>query len=126
MQSPASSALSRRNFLAGAGATTLIYATPSLARAAQAASAQKLIAFVGTSTGAPGAGSNGEGIYAFDVDAANAERLCVGRPDACRSVNILERLPSRNGRGGSFGGLFYGRFWLVRTGCERERYKDDE
>jgi len=66
--------VSRRSFLRGAGAVALAYS--ALGRAQQAArltAAKRTLAYVGTYTGAVGAGSNGEGIYRFEMNTASGE-----------------------------------------------------
>ena len=62
--------LSRRRFIQGA--TAMAAGGRSLIAAAQP-SKRKLVAFVGTYTGAPGNLGNGEGIYAFDFDPVTGE-----------------------------------------------------
>lgn len=67
---------SRRVFLKSAGA--MVAAHTGLARAQVAVrrvSARKTLAYVGTYTGAVGAGSNGEGIYRFGMDGASGELM---------------------------------------------------
>ncbi len=76
----------RRNFLTGAMMLSL--SQSSLARAATLASAttERLqFAYVGTYTGAPGAGSNGEGIYLFEMNPRTgqlANRRLVAKADS--------------------------------------------
>lgn len=68
------SKLARRDFLRGAAAMAMARAVPNAMTAQSgAAGAKKVRAYVGTYTGAPGAGSNGEGIYLFDVDSVSGE-----------------------------------------------------
>jgi 6-phosphogluconolactonase (cycloisomerase 2 family) len=57
---------SRRSFLKQASAAALALRWP---RMAQAQEGKPRLAYVGTYTGAPGNGGNGEGIYRFEVDA---------------------------------------------------------
>jgi len=61
-------AVSRRVFLKGAAAMS--FAHTVLAMAQMAVKSKKIFAYVGTYTGEPGSGSNGEGIYRFEMDAA--------------------------------------------------------
>ncbi len=56
----------RREFLKGAGAMALAHS--ALGRAQMGARRSKVLAYVGTYTGAVGAGSNGEGIYRFAMN----------------------------------------------------------
>jgi 6-phosphogluconolactonase (cycloisomerase 2 family) len=66
--------VSRRSFLKSAAAATL--AQSALGSAQNAVPSQprpRTLAYVGTYTGALGAGSNGEGIYRFEIDATNGE-----------------------------------------------------
>jgi len=63
---------SRRRFLRGAASLGLAHS--ALARAAaQMATRRRQLVYVGTYTGAPGAGGNGEGIYLFEMDPATGE-----------------------------------------------------
>jgi 6-phosphogluconolactonase len=61
---------SRRSFLAGAAATLLTPTIPAIAAGdgRTPATAEKRFAYAGTSTGKPGAGGNGEGIYCFEMN----------------------------------------------------------
>jgi 6-phosphogluconolactonase len=71
--------VSRRDFLKSAGA--LAVANSPLGKAQNAAAESKrigILAYVGTYTGAVGAGSNGEGIYLFEMDAS------TGRLSRCK------------------------------------------
>jgi len=68
------SAVTRRCFLGSCAALTVahpVLASPLLAL--NTADVKTMLAFVGTYTGAPGAGSNGEGIYAFDMNPVSGE-----------------------------------------------------
>lgn len=58
-------AASRRKFLKSAAA---LAATSSLGGLSAAAGSTKRFAYVGAYTGAAGGGSNGEGIYRFEMD----------------------------------------------------------
>lgn len=61
--------VSRRGFLKGAGALAL--ARPAFGATGASAPGKEesfILAFVGTYTGAPGAGGNGEGIYSFELE----------------------------------------------------------
>ncbi len=60
-------AVSRRVFLKGAAAVS--FAHPVLAMAQMAVKSKKVFGYVGTYTGEPGSGSNGEGIYRFAMNA---------------------------------------------------------
>jgi 6-phosphogluconolactonase len=78
--------LSRRRFLRGAAA--LAIAHPALGMAQKVVTRLKgraRVAYVGTYTGAAGAGSNGEGIYLLDMDASTGElshrRLAAKTPN---------------------------------------------
>ena len=66
-------ASSRRKFLKGAAALTVASSAPGIARAVAARGGTKKFAYVGTNTGAVGAGSNGEGIYRFEMETNNGE-----------------------------------------------------
>ena len=66
-------ASSRRMFLKGAAALAVASSVPSIARAVAARSGTKKFAYVGTNTGAVGSGSNGEGIYRFEMETNNGE-----------------------------------------------------
>jgi 6-phosphogluconolactonase (cycloisomerase 2 family) len=61
---------SRRKFLKGAIAFGIASSSPGIVQAATGGSAKKF-AYVGTATGAVGGGSNGEGIYRFEMDRAS-------------------------------------------------------
>jgi 6-phosphogluconolactonase len=68
--------LSRRRILEGVAALAIARAAPAAAQAESPASrAHRILAYVGTYTGAPGAGSNGEGIYLFEMDQSTGELL---------------------------------------------------
>jgi 6-phosphogluconolactonase (cycloisomerase 2 family) len=76
---PPHSIYSRRSFLKGGAALAL---TPSHLAWAQSTVAPITFAYVGTYTGAPGSGSNGEGIYRFDMDTQTgrlAQRTLVAK-----------------------------------------------
>ena len=60
--------VSRRSFLMGLGAVGLTGSRLGWAQAAKPAKAKTLFAYVGTYTGEPGSGSNGEGIYRFAMN----------------------------------------------------------
>jgi len=64
---------SRRSFIRGASALAVAYATPGIAQPAHARSNKKIFAYVGTYTGAIGGGSNGEGIYRFEMNLETGE-----------------------------------------------------
>ncbi|HXR40453.1 MAG TPA: lactonase family protein [Terracidiphilus sp.] len=69
-----------------AGALALAHSTLGRAReAARRVTAKRVLAYVGTYTGAVGAGSNGEGIYRFEMNAATGEltrrKLVAKTPD---------------------------------------------
>jgi len=66
-------ASSRRTFLKGAAALAVASSAPSIARAVTTRSSTKKFAYVGTYTGAAGGGSNGEGIYRFEMDTNSGE-----------------------------------------------------
>ena len=66
-------ASSRRTFLKGAVALAATSSAPSIARAVATRSSTKKFAYVGTNTGAVGSGSNGEGVYRFEMEADNGE-----------------------------------------------------
>ena len=67
-------ALSRRNFLQNAAAVGAIHAIPFLAQGGKhLLTSTKIRAYVGSYTGAIGAGSNGEGISLFDMDGQTGE-----------------------------------------------------
>ncbi len=73
-------AVNRRSFLMGLGAVGLTGSRLGWAQAAKPAKTK--FAYVGTYTGEPGSGSNGEGIYRFAVNSetgALTERLLVGK-----------------------------------------------
>jgi 6-phosphogluconolactonase len=76
MDVPMARSFSRRSFLRSAAALATARGVPAamLARAAPAP-AKRTLAYAGAYTGAVGAGSNGEGIYLFDVDSASGELL---------------------------------------------------
>ncbi|MEO6815344.1 MAG: lactonase family protein [Edaphobacter sp.] len=57
-------ALSRRGFLKGAAALSIASSVPAIAQS----SSGKTFAYVGSYTDAPGDGSNGKGIYLFEMD----------------------------------------------------------
>jgi 6-phosphogluconolactonase len=78
--------LSRRHFLHGATAFTIARAVPAPMRVESPGPLAKgNFAYVGTYTGAIGAGSNGEGIYVFEMDPTSGEllhrRLAAQTPD---------------------------------------------
>jgi 6-phosphogluconolactonase (cycloisomerase 2 family) len=75
--------VSRRNFLKSTAA--LVMARSAAGWAHGTAAPQKVLAYVGTYTGAVGAGSNGEGIYRFEMDAATGKLL--GRTVAAVTPN---------------------------------------
>ncbi|MGO9336535.1 MAG: lactonase family protein [Terracidiphilus sp.] len=68
------SEVSRRHFLKSAAAAALAHSALGIAQdAAQSQKRNKTLAYVGTYTGAVGAGSNGEGIYRFEMNASSGE-----------------------------------------------------
>lgn len=88
--------ISRREFLAAAGAVAIANAVPARSLAFPAdLGAQNLFAYVGSWTGVANANSNGEGIYLFDYEAATGKlrnrRLAVQSP----SPSCLAIHPSR-------------------------------
>jgi 6-phosphogluconolactonase len=66
-------ASSRRAFLKGAAALAVASSAASIAHAVATQGSTKKFAYVGTTTGAVGAGSNGEGIYRFDMETNSGE-----------------------------------------------------
>ncbi len=76
--------VNRRSFLKSAAAAAVAHGVPGMAQGSRRAG-NKTLAYVGTYTGAVGAGSNGEGIYAFEMNAATGElsnrRLVAKTPD---------------------------------------------
>src|SRR5258708_3734076 len=65
---------SRRNFLTGASALAISYTAPGITLSADSRSSnKKTFAYVGTYTGAVGAGSNGEGIYRLELNLDTGE-----------------------------------------------------
>lgn len=71
---PSESLLGRREFVKGAAALAFAHAVAGTAQLSQNANGtSKIRAYVGTYTGAPGAGGNGEGIYTFEMDASSGE-----------------------------------------------------
>ena len=78
--------VSRRRFLKNATAAALTHSTLGVAQnAAYAQQRHRTLAYVGTYTGAVGAGSNGEGIYRFEMNASSGEltqcKLVAKTPD---------------------------------------------
>jgi 6-phosphogluconolactonase len=78
--------VSRRGFLKSAAVTALAHSALGTAQAvARRAVAKRTLAYVGTYTGAVGAGSNGEGIYLFEMNEVTGElsnrRLVAKTPD---------------------------------------------
>jgi 6-phosphogluconolactonase (cycloisomerase 2 family) len=78
--------VSRRNFLKGVAAATLTHPLFGAAQdKAQRSKTGKTMAYVGTYTGAVGAGSNGAGIYLFEVNVVTGEltdrKLAADTPD---------------------------------------------
>jgi 6-phosphogluconolactonase len=68
--------VTRRSFLLGAGALAAARALPAAEQSSIAATRKGMpLAYVGTATGAVGAGSNGEGIYLFEVDPTDGNLL---------------------------------------------------
>ncbi|MDE3186469.1 MAG: lactonase family protein [Acidobacteriota bacterium] len=63
---------SRRNFLKTTAALAVAHCVPGMARDAMPETG-KTFAYVGTYTGTPGAGGNGEGIYLFEMNTATGE-----------------------------------------------------
>ncbi len=58
-------ALSRRGFLKGAAALSIASSVPAIAQSSRSG---RTLAYVGSYTDAPGDGSNGKGIYLFEMD----------------------------------------------------------
>jgi 6-phosphogluconolactonase (cycloisomerase 2 family) len=78
--------VSRRRFLKNVAAAALAHSALGAAQnAAQPKQRHRTLAYVGTYTGAVGAGSNGEGIYCFEMNASSGElvgfRLVAKTPD---------------------------------------------
>jgi len=78
--------VSRRHFLRGVAAVALAYSALGSAQdTARRVKSRRTRAYVGTYTGAVGSGSNGEGIYSFDVNEATGEliggKLAAKTPD---------------------------------------------
>ncbi|MDR3772998.1 MAG: lactonase family protein [Terracidiphilus sp.] len=78
--------VSRRDFVKSAGAVALAHSSLGTSQeAVRRMAAKRTLAYVGTYTGAFGAGSNGEGIYRFEMDAATGEltrrKLVAKTPD---------------------------------------------
>jgi len=78
--------VSRRSFLRGAAGAVVVHSALGRAQeAARRAAVKRTLAYVGTYTGAVGAGSNGEGIYVFAMNEATGEltdrRLVAKTPD---------------------------------------------
>jgi 6-phosphogluconolactonase len=66
--------VSRRRFLMGAAALGVAHSALGAAQnAARSLRRSKILAYVGTYTGAIGGGSNGEGIYLFEMDRSSGE-----------------------------------------------------
>jgi 6-phosphogluconolactonase len=66
--------VSRRRLLEGVAAFAVAQAVPSPAQTeSPAIRSHRILAYVGTYTGAVGAGSNGEGIYLFEMDQSTGE-----------------------------------------------------
>jgi 6-phosphogluconolactonase (cycloisomerase 2 family) len=66
--------ISRRRFLRGAAALAIAHSALGMAqKVVTRLKGRARVAYVGTYTGAVGAGSNGEGIYLFEVDASTGE-----------------------------------------------------
>jgi len=79
--------VTRRGFLKSAGAVALMHSALGAAQnGAQGVKRDRTLAYVGTYTGAVGAGSNGEGIYLFEMDDSTGElvhrRLVAKTQDA--------------------------------------------
>jgi len=71
--------VSRRNFLQGAASLMIIHAASVAAQsAARFAHSKKTFAYVGSYTGAVGGGSNGEGIYLFEMQDQTGELVPRG------------------------------------------------
>jgi 6-phosphogluconolactonase len=67
-------ALPRRNFLKTTAALAVAHCVPGMAlNVTGGSNANRLLAYVGTYTGALGAGGNGEGIYLFEMNADTGE-----------------------------------------------------
>jgi 6-phosphogluconolactonase len=78
--------VSRRHFLKGAAALGLAHSVLATAQnAARSLGRSRVLAYVGTYTGAVGGGSNGEGIYLFEMNTSNGglthRRLVAKTPD---------------------------------------------
>jgi 6-phosphogluconolactonase len=79
-------AVSRRRFLKCVSAAALAHSVPGAAQnATQFQRRRRTLAYVGTYTGAVGAGSNGEGIYCMELNATSGElvhcKLAAKTPD---------------------------------------------
>jgi 6-phosphogluconolactonase len=106
--------MDRRTFVKGACALSVAHLTLRAGRAATAAPANSSrFAYVGTYTGAVGAGSNGEGIYLFDVNPATGQlsnrKLAAKSPDPSwiaihpskRFLYAVNEVSDYNGKSGS-------------------------
>jgi 6-phosphogluconolactonase (cycloisomerase 2 family) len=68
--------LSRRHFLRGAAALVFARCTPGISQnPTTSIGSGKILAYVGTYTGAIGSGGNGEGIYRFELNGGTGELL---------------------------------------------------
>ncbi len=88
--------LSRRLFLRGAAGSAFAHlGAPSMRAQIQPARSGKLLAYVGTYTGAVGNLGNGEGIYLFDVDQATGELTNRRLVATARNPSWIVLHPSR-------------------------------
>lgn len=86
---------SRRRLLRGAAAWAIAHSLAGAAPlCASAPRRAKLFAYVGTYTGAAGSGSNGEGIYLFEMDQATGELTLRGLAAPSRNPSWIVIHPS--------------------------------
>ncbi len=84
-------AISRRGFLQG---TAALVGASSIVAAARGLQNKKTLAYVGTSTGAVGNGSNGRGIYLFEMNPMTGALSLIKLAAESRSPSWLEFHPS--------------------------------
>ena len=88
--------LSRRRFLHGAAALAVAHSVAGTAQVRVSTPRRtKLLAYVGTYTGAAGGGSNGEGIYLFEMDQSAGELKLRGLATKTRNPSWIAIHPSR-------------------------------
>jgi len=88
--------VSRRNFLQGAAALTIAHAASAAAQSAtRFVHSKKTFAYVGSYTGAVGGGSNGEGIYLFEMQDQTGELVPRGWAAKTRNPSWIAIHPSR-------------------------------